>query len=108
VDLSLANLDLTLYLATLSVLLAARLSSRQGSPLGRLDMLAIAEEGLDDFQRRPCLAFRAAPLEIGGQFTVRAQNFLFAKFLSVRTIEIGYSLLGGTHRERVYFFLSSF
>src|SRR5207247_1481911 len=53
----------------------------QRPPIGLVDPLAIANERLDDLQRRTRLALRAPTFKIGRQFPVRAQDFLPANFL---------------------------
>jgi len=41
----------------------------------------VPDERLDDFQRRPRFPLGPPPLEIRGQLTVRAQDFLIAHVL---------------------------
>lgn len=55
--------------------------SRQGPAHGRIEMFAIANEGLDDLESRAGFALRASSLEIGRKFAIGPQHFLLPDIL---------------------------
>jgi hypothetical protein len=51
---------------------------RQWPPLGSVGPFAIADERLDDLQRRPRFTLGPTAFEIGGELAVRTHDFLIA------------------------------
>ena len=74
-------------------------ANRQRPPRGRVGALALADEGLDDLQRRSRFALGSPSLEVRRQFARGPQDFLVANLVVGRSTRRGGTFSKSTHRH---------